>query len=198
MTGELTAPPPTLAPPPPTTRFLGEVTRAAATATRLELCIQCGTCGGSCPSAMDMDHTPRQLFAMVRAGMRDEVLRSNTPWMCLTCNLCVVRCPQEIRIPDVMAVLKSIADREGTTPGSAAPDFSRTFVSNIHRYGRSYEIGLVARHYLRHYPLRLPGMAPAGLSMLAKGRMGFAIHRIRGVKGLNAILERAAELETQR
>jgi hypothetical protein len=34
--------------------------------------------------------------------------------------------------------------------------------------------------------------------MLAKGRMGFAIHRIRGVKGLNAILERAAELETQR
>ncbi len=198
MTGELTAPPPTLAPPPPTTRFLSEVTRAAATATRLELCIQCGTCGGSCPSAMDMDHTPRQLFAMVRAGMRDEVLRSNTPWMCLTCNLCVVRCPQEIRIPDVMAVLKSIADREGTTPGSAAPDFSRTFVSNIHRYGRSYEIGLVARHYLRHYPLRLPGMAPAGLSMLAKGRMGFAIHRIRGVKELNAILDRAAELETQR
>jgi heterodisulfide reductase subunit C len=184
--------------PSSATSFLREVTTAAATATRLELCIQCGTCGGSCPSAADMDHTPRQLFAMVRAGMRDEVLRSNTPWMCLTCNLCVVRCPQEIRIPDVMAVLKSIADREGTTPDSAAPDFSRTFVSNIHRYGRSYEIGLVARHYLRHYPLRLPGMAPAGLSMLAKGRMGFGIHRIRKVRELNAILDRAAELEAHR
>ena len=39
------------------------------------MCIQCGTCGGSCPSAEDMDHTPRMLFAMVRAGMRDQALR---------------------------------------------------------------------------------------------------------------------------
>jgi heterodisulfide reductase subunit C len=189
--------PDTVRAPSPSTSFLREVIAAASTATRLQLCIQCGTCGGSCPSAADMDHTPRQLFAMVRAGMRDEVLRSNTPWMCLTCNLCVVRCPQEIRIPDVMAVLKSLADREGTTPGSAAPDFSRTFVSNIHRYGRSYEIGLVARHYLRHYPLRLPGMAPAGISMLAKGRMGFGIHRIRQIRELNAILDRASQLEAR-
>ncbi len=178
--------------------FLGEVLAAAATPTRLEECIQCGTCGGSCPSAADMDHTPRQLFAMIRAGMRDEVLRSNTPWMCLTCNLCVIRCPQEIRIPDVMAILKSMAERNATVPDSAAPDFSRTFVSNIHRYGRSYEIGLVARHYLRHYPFRLPGMAPAGISMLAKGRMGFGVHRIRGVKELNAILDRARALEARR
>jgi heterodisulfide reductase subunit C len=179
----------------PANAFLAEVTAAAATPTRLALCIQCGTCGGSCPSAADMDHTPRQLFAMVRAGMRDTVLRSNTPWMCVSCHLCVIRCPQEIRIPEVMGVLKAMADREGTTPGSAAPDFSRTFVSNIHRYGRSYEIGLVARHYLRHYPLRLPSMAPAGISMLAKGRMGFGIHRIRGMDQLNAILDRAGELE---
>ena len=197
----MTVEPPIAPAPPrrsPAIGFLREVSAAAATPTRLELCIQCGTCGGSCPSAADMDHTPRLLFAMVRAGMRDQVLRSNTPWMCVTCNLCVIRCPQEIRIPDVMAVVKSIADREGTTPGSAAPDFSRIFVSNIHRYGRSYEIGLVARHYLRHYPLRLPGMAPAGLSMLAKGRMGFGIHRIRQVRELNAILERAGQLEAQR
>ena len=181
--------------PPVATTFLEEVRATAASPTRLELCIQCGTCGGSCPSAADMDHTPRALFAMVRAGMRSEVLRSNTPWMCVSCHLCVIRCPQEIRIPDVMAVLKGMADREGTTPGSAAPDFSRTFVSNIHRYGRSYEMGLVARHYLRHYPLRLPGMAPAGISMLAKGRMKVGIHRIRGVKQLKAILDRAGELE---
>ncbi|MBK6710249.1 MAG: 4Fe-4S dicluster domain-containing protein [Chloroflexi bacterium] len=49
------------------------------------MCIQCGTCGGSCPSGQDMDHTPRQLFAMIRADMRDEVLRSNTPWYCVSC-----------------------------------------------------------------------------------------------------------------
>jgi heterodisulfide reductase subunit C len=65
--------------------FLEEVVRATASASRLQMCIQCGTCGGSCPSAADMDHTPRMLFAMVRAGMRDAVLRSDTPWMCVSC-----------------------------------------------------------------------------------------------------------------
>ncbi|HMJ80083.1 MAG TPA: 4Fe-4S dicluster domain-containing protein [Candidatus Dormibacteraeota bacterium] len=177
--------------------FLAEVIALAGTETRLEHCIQCGTCGGSCPSAADMDHTPRAIFALIRAGMRDEVLRSNTPWMCVSCYFCAVRCPQEIHIPDVMYALKALATREDREPSRTAPDFSRTFVANIHRYGRSYEMGLVARHYLRHYPLRLPGMAPMGLGMVTKGRMGFRPHRIRGVAQLRAILDRASELESR-
>jgi heterodisulfide reductase subunit C len=178
--------------------FLAEVLASVPGESRLQLCIQCGTCGGSCPSAADMDHTPRHLFAMVRAGMRDEVLRSNTAWMCVSCYYCAVRCPQEVHIPDVMYGLKSIAAREGRSPESAAPDFSRTFIANISRYGRSYEVGLVAKHYLRHFPLRLPGMAPAGLGMLASGRMELRPHRIRDVAGLRAILARAREIEVPR
>ena len=177
--------------------FIHEVMAAVPGDSRLQMCIQCGTCGGSCPSAADMDHTPRQLFAMVRAGARDRVLHSNTPWMCVSCYYCSVRCPQEVHIPDVMYALKALATREGREPSRTAPDFSRTFVANIHRYGRSYEMGLVARHYLRHYPLRLPGMAPMGLGMVTKGRMGFRPHRIRGVAQLRAILDRAGELEAR-
>jgi heterodisulfide reductase subunit C len=177
-------------------RFVDEVRSAAAIETWLERCIQCGTCGGSCPSAAAMDHTPRALFALVLAGLRDEALRSNTPWMCLSCYFCTVRCPQQIHIPDVMYAIKSIAEREGVAPERTGADFSRTFVDNIEHYGRSFEMGLVARHYLRHHPLRLPGLAPMGMSMLAKGRMGFVPQRIRGMDGLRAILARAEELET--
>jgi heterodisulfide reductase subunit C len=176
-------------------RFIEEISAATADDARLEACIQCGTCGGSCPSAADMDHTPRMLFAMARAGLRSEVLHSNTPWMCVSCYLCTVRCPQEIHIPDVMYAIKSIASREGVAPESVGVGFSRTFVANIHHYGRSFEVGLVARHYLRHYALRLPGMAPMGIGMVTKGRMGFIPHRIRGIAGLRAILARAGELE---
>jgi heterodisulfide reductase subunit C len=182
----------------PTTTFLEEVVAAVPGHSRLETCIQCGTCGGSCPSAADMDHSPRQIFALIRAGERDQVVASNTPWMCVSCYLCAVRCPQEIHIPDIMYALKAIATRQGRVPDSVAPDFSRAFVDNIHRYGRSFEVGLIARHYLRHYLTRLPGMAPAGVGMLAKGRMGLAPHRIRNVAGLNAILDRAGQLETER
>lgn len=175
--------------------FLHEVLASTATASRLEHCIQCGTCAGSCPSAADMDYGPRMLFAMVRAGMRDAVLHSTTPWMCIACQTCVVRCPQEIQIPEVMLGLKAMAEREGIVRSSTAVDFSRTFVNNIHRFGRSYEVGLVAWHYLRHYPLRLPAMAPVGIGMLVKGRMSLGVHRIRGRRQLCAILARAAELE---
>lgn len=82
--------------------LLHEVSMKTAGVSHLEMCIQCGTCGGSCPVADDMDHTPRMLFAMLRAGMREEVLRSNTPWTCVSCYYCVVRCPQEIHIADVI------------------------------------------------------------------------------------------------
>ena len=35
----------------PNLRFLEEVSLRTAGVSRLEMCIQCGTCGGSCPSA---------------------------------------------------------------------------------------------------------------------------------------------------
>jgi heterodisulfide reductase subunit C len=115
--------------------------------------------------------------------------------MCVSCYFCSVRCPQQIHIPDAMYAIKSIAEREGLAPERTGADFSRTFVANIHHFGRSYEMGLVARHYLRHHPLRLPGLVPMGVAMLAKGRMGFVPKRIRGVAGVRAVLERAAEVE---
>jgi heterodisulfide reductase subunit C len=179
----------------PNLRFLEEVSAATAGVSRLEMCIQCGTCGGSCPSSEDMDHTPRMLFAMIRAGMRDEALRSNTPWVCVSCYHCVVRCPQGVHIADVMYTLKSMAIRAKLYVDSTAPDFSQSFVEYVEKYGRSFEFGLATRHYLKHFPLRLPGMAPMGLGMLTKQRMDITPHKIQGLDQLHAILQRAKELE---
>ena len=179
----------------PNLRFLEEVSAATAGVARLEMCIQCGTCGGSCPSASDMDHTPRMLFAMIRAGMREDVLRSNTPWVCVSCYHCVVRCPQDVHIADVMYTLKSMAIRAKLYRDSTAPDFSQTFVEMVENYGRSYEFGLATRHYLKHFPLRLPNMAPMGLGMLSKRRMNMTPTKIKGIDQLKTILEKAKEVE---
>ncbi|UCH60020.1 MAG: 4Fe-4S dicluster domain-containing protein [Anaerolineales bacterium] len=179
----------------PNIRFLEEVSAATAGESRLEMCIQCGTCGGSCPAAADMDYTPRQLFALVRAGLRDEALRSNTPWICVSCYHCVVRCPQEIHITDVMYTLKSMAIKAGLYRDSTAPDFSKTFIGMVENYGRSYELGLATRHYLRHFPLRLPSMAPMGMGLLSKHRMTIRPARIKSIDQLHKILKRAKEIE---
>ena len=177
--------------------LLEEVASRTAGVSRLEMCIQCGSCGGSCPSAAAMDHTPRMLFAMLRAGMREDALKSNTFWLCVSCYHCVVRCPQNVHIADVMYTLKSMAIQAKLFQNSTAPDFSQTFVDMVEEYGRSFELGLASRHYLKHFPLRLPSMTPMGMGMLSKKRMSLLPKRIKHLDQLKAILKRAKELEAE-
>ncbi len=186
----------TTTPPVSDTRssFLDEVIAATPGRSRLEMCIQCGTCGGSCPSAADMDATPRTLFARIRAGQRAEVLRSNSFWYCVSCYYCMVRCPQEIHVTDVMYSLKRMSIREGYTDHDAAPDFSQTFVGYIEKYGRSFELGLATRYHLVHSPHRKTYLGTLALGMLTRDRLAFAPHRIKGMDELSAILDKAKAL----
>lgn len=180
------------------TTFFDEVEAATPGQSHLELCLQCGTCGGSCPSGPDMDHTPRALFALIQAGLKEDVLRSNTPWYCVSCYYCTVRCPQQIRITDLMYTLKRMAIREGyyqESSASAAPDFSDYFIDMVENFGRSFEMGLATRYYLRHNPLGLVKMATTmGPGMFFKGRMGIIPTRIKNLGQLKAILNKAKEV----
>jgi heterodisulfide reductase subunit C len=144
-----------------------------------------------------MDHTPRALFAMISADMRKQVLASNTPWFCVSCYYCTVRCPQEIHITDLMYTLKRMAIKEGyyqQSTAADAPDFSQTFIDNVENYGRSFELGLATRYHLTHHPLGMVKMAPMGLGMWRKGRMDLAPKRIKNIDQLKSILTKAKEL----
>jgi heterodisulfide reductase subunit C len=175
--------------------FLRDVMRATAGDSRLEMCIQCGTCGGSCPSAMDMDHSPRQIFAMIRAGMREEALISNTPWYCVSCYYCTVRCPQEIHITDIMYSLKRMAIQADLFEEDKAAGWSQSFVGHVDNYGRSFELGLATRHYLRNQPLGLMGRASFGLGMYRQGRLDLTPQKIENIDQLKAIMKKAKELD---
>ncbi len=178
--------------------LLQEVAMRTPGESRLEMCIQCGTCGGSCPSASAMDHTPRAIFAMLRAGMREEVMQSNTPWMCVSCYYCTVRCPQEIHITDVMYTLKNMSLEAKLGHNTTASDFSKTFISLVESYGRSFEIGLAGFHNVKHFITRLPSMTPMAIGMLTKKGMSvMPPKRIKGMDQLKKILARAKELEAK-
>src|SRR5512136_89194 len=141
--------------------FFDRVINATPGDSNLEMCIQCGTCGGSCPSGADMDHTPRALFAMVKAGMDKEVLSSNTPWYCVSCYYCTVRCPQEVHVTDLMYTLKRYSIQEGFYKESSsadAPPFSQTFISLVENFGRSFELGVGTWYQLTNHPLNMPSI----------------------------------------
>jgi heterodisulfide reductase subunit C len=140
-----------------------------------------------------MDHTPRELFAMIMAGMREEVLKSNTFWFCVSCYYCTIRCPQDIPITDIMYRLKRLAIQAGYYTASIT-GFSETFVGQVETYGRSFELGLATGHYLRHHPIQSIRMSPLMLGMVTRGRMSFTPKRIQGIRQLRAILRRAKEL----
>ena len=179
----------------PKRTFLAEVVAATPGVSRLEMCIHCGTCGGSCPSAKDMDHSPRQIFAMIHADMKEEVLTSNTPWYCVSCYYCMVRCPQEIHITDIMYTLKRQAINANLYDDSTAPDFSKTFIGQVENYGRSFELGLATRHYLTHSPLRLMGSTSFGWGMWSQDRLDIRPKKIEDIDQLKAILKKAKELD---
>jgi heterodisulfide reductase subunit C/quinone-modifying oxidoreductase subunit QmoC len=65
----------------------------------------------------------------------------------------------------------------------------------VETFGRSYELGLASRHYLKHFPLRLPGMMPMGFGMISKGRMSIMPKKIKYMDQLTTILDHAKTLE---
>ena len=76
---------------------------------KLLTCIQCGTCSASCPAAELMDYAPRQLWQIIRLGMRELVMNSRTFWLCTQCYACQVRCPRGIEIAETMRNLREWA-----------------------------------------------------------------------------------------
>ena len=75
-------------------------------------CNQCGKCSAGCPVVEAMDILPSQVIRMAQLGM-EEVLESNTVWICASCLTCVTRCPKGVDLPRLMEALRQISLREG-------------------------------------------------------------------------------------
>jgi len=172
--------------------FLDELT-AFPGVEKVKNCMQCGVCTASCPLSHKMEQTPRKIMEMIKTGMRNEVLSSDTMWYCASCYACTVRCPQGISMAEVMYALRTIAMK---TARNLSVSFYRTFADTVRRYGRMHESDLMIRFALRTNPLSLLKMGPLGLRMLAKGKMSLTLPTaIRGAKEIGELYDKVAELE---
>ena len=82
-------------------------------------CFSCGTCTAGCPVREVTDrYNPRKIIRMALLGMKKDVLSSQFIWLCSSCYTCQERCPQDVKIPELMNALKNIAVREGYLPSA--------------------------------------------------------------------------------
>ncbi|ACB76952.1 4Fe-4S dicluster domain-containing protein [Opitutus terrae] len=154
---------------------------------RLQSCIQCGTCSGTCPLSVYMDHSPRQIMALVRSDFKNEVLTSNSIWLCASCYACTVECPREIRITDIMYALKQRAIQERVYPKHfPIPVLAREFAEMVRRTGRITETLLVMRLFLKANWRAVFSSWRLGIGLITTGRFVILPERI----------ERRAELAT--
>ena len=153
----------------------------------LARCFQCGTCSGSCPTLESMEYGPRKIMRMIHLGMTDEVLRSKDIWYCVSCFSCAARCPQGIPIADVMAALRNLSIAKGVATDKEAT-FSRVFLDVLTRYGRMFEPEVLARYYASEFSVpALLKLAPVGLKMFTKGKIGLRPERIESAAELKEI-----------
>ncbi len=168
-----------------------------ATGTRgLNSCIQCATCSASCPAVDHMDHTPRQLIAMINAGLKDEVLASNSFWSCASCYACSTRCPKEIKPSELMYALKRYSLwKNRFRRDLVGPAFSRRFVRTIVRFGKSYEPGYAPAFVFENGPVGALREARFALRLLAKGRIPIVPKRVKRARNFRRMLSRIMPLE---
>lgn len=187
--------------------FLREVEREVEGGEMVKMCMQCGVCAGSCPFGAHWEHSPQKLFMMIRAGKRDEVLGTDSMWMCTSCYNCVVRCPRKLPITTIMHGLASYAQRLGLAPKmQPTRDFSLAFYDNFRRTGRVNELKLTLWVYFRGGLVdgvkKAWSMRRVGLGMLKAGRLNpleiFGGHEVQDRKGLEAMLAKAAQIEQRK
>jgi heterodisulfide reductase subunit C len=75
-------------------------------------CYQCGNCTAGCPVSFAMDLGPHQVIRFSLLGLEEEVLKSNTFWMCSSCLQCTSRCPKGLDIARIMEAIRLVILRK--------------------------------------------------------------------------------------
>ena len=81
---------------------------------KLKYCFECGICTASCSMAelLGKSYNPRVLLEKILLNP-EEVLNSEELWLCAWCYRCYKRCPQGLKIPEILLFLKAKAVEHG-------------------------------------------------------------------------------------
>ncbi len=154
------------------------------------LCLECGKCSGGCPNRRGSDFTPRKIVRLVKLGDRQTLMSMDALWSCLSCQLCLDRCPSGIDIPSILDYMREKACRSGARASRPLVRlFHELVLSSIKKRGRVSELELALKYNVKtgQY-MKDVGL---GLRMLFKGRLGFLSGRVKNREEIRRLFERS-------
>ena len=80
---------------------------------KIKRCYQCGNCSGGCPVSYAMEIPPTQVMRYLQLGMIEELMASNSMWVCVGCLQCYSRCPQSVSVANTLEGLRQLVLRKG-------------------------------------------------------------------------------------
>ena len=170
----------------------------------VQSCFYCQKCTAGCPTAYMMDYKPAQLLRMIQLGQREKVLSSKAIWMCIGCEACGTRCPNQIRLAPVMDVLREMALQEGYAPETAIYSLHQSFLDSIRMWGRVHELTMLAefktRCLLKEYPVFFQGLLDdmkLGTNLILNGKISFLPERIKRLEEIKALYKKARTAESE-
>jgi heterodisulfide reductase subunit C len=114
---------------------------------------------------------PAQIMRAIQLGQLDLAIEDRFIWICTGCQTCTTRCPQGIDVATVMDELKIIARRADRIPPHAPlAEVLRLNADSLKRWGRLYEVELVARAMFRR-PKDMLAYLPVGRKMVLKRKV---------------------------
>ncbi len=166
-----------------------------AVRTMVSACIQCGTCTGSCPNALEMDLTPRKMWRLVILGRLAEVMASRTFILCSDCYTCSLRCPRGLPLTEAMESLKGIAFARREARHRNSRLFYEKFMQTVRHYGRLREMAFMTGYFTAmKSPLAPLRFAPLGMKLMGKGKMEMGFGK-SAARPLDALFDQVAEIE---
>ncbi len=158
----------------------------------IQLCYQCLKCTAGCPTAPFMDFSPNTIVRMIQWGSKQEVLESKAIWLCVSCETCGTRCPNEIDIGLLMDALREMSLEEGyRVKEKGIVALHNAFMESIRRGGRVHEATMLMEYKLRsgdYWTDLIPGM-----KLFMKGKIPLIPGRIKGMDAIREIYRRAQE-----
>jgi heterodisulfide reductase subunit C len=175
----------------PDLKFVEEVSERSE--QNVQRCYYCLRCSAGCPASPFMDYTPAQLLRLVQLGQRDTLLHASAIWLCIGCETCGTRCPNEIHAGAVIDALRQLALEEGV-PAAERSVFKlhKAFLDSIRWWGRLHELSMIVQHKLTSGDNLLDNL-DMGLEMLLKGKIHPLPQRIKGLDEVRRLFEMGDE-----